>query len=213
MSITRTRIRIGGVRLALAGFGLTTALLVAACGSGNSGGTNTNSMPSMMGMEHGTTTAGAPTRTDFDAADVTFLQMMYPHHAQAVDMAQLVPSRTGNQPLITLARQIEQAQAPQMQQFAALLSSFGKPAPSATMGHEMAGMMPADQMAALGRASGPDFDRMWLQMMIQHHQGAIDMSNTELGQGANADTKALAQSIITAQQAEITQMRGMLGQN
>ncbi|MFJ4652503.1 DUF305 domain-containing protein [Nocardia sp. NPDC088792] len=152
----------------------------------------------------------SPTYND---ADVSFLQMMYPHHAQAVDMAKMVPSRSRNQELITLAKSVENAQAPEMQQIAKLLESFGKPAPSATMDHAMAGIMTQDQMTKLASLSGPDFDKMWMQMMIEHHQGAIDMSNTESKNGTNADAKALAQSIVTAQQGEIDQMNKMLAQS
>jgi uncharacterized protein (DUF305 family) len=178
---------------------------------------------SMPGMDHGGSSASAPpsaTRSDFNDADVMFLQMMYPHHAQAVDMAKLVPSRSQNQQVITLAQNIEKAQAPEMKQMTALLTSFGKPAPSAEMsGHDMPGMggmpgmMSAEQMNDLTGLSGKAFDQLWLQMMIDHHSGAVDMSNTELRDGTNADTKKLAQAIIANQQAEIAQMRGMLAQS
>jgi len=155
----------------------------------------------------------APARTDFNDADVTFLDMMYPHHAQAVEMAKLAPSRSQNPQLIALAANIEKAQAPEMTQFADLLHSFGKPAPTATMDHPMNGVMSQDQMTALRNSTGAAFDAMWLKMMIEHHQGAVAMSNTELADGANPDAKALARNIITAQQAEITQMQGMLKQS
>ena len=178
---------------------------------------------SMPGMDHGGSSASAApsaTRADFNAADVMFLQMMYPHHAQAVDMAELVSSRSQNQQVITLAQNIEKAQGPEMTQMTALLTSFGKPAPSAEMsGHDMPGMggmpgmMSAEQMNDLTGLSGKAFDQVWLQMMIDHHSGAIDMSNTELRDGTNPDAKKLAQAIIANQQAEITQMRGMLGQS
>lgn len=178
---------------------------------------------SMPGMDHGGSSASAApsaTRTDFNAADVMFLQMMYPHHAQAVDMAKLVPGRSQNQQVITLAQNIERAQGPEMTQMTGLLTSFGKPAPSEDMGdHDMSGMgsmpgmMSVEQMDNLKGLSGRAFDQVWLQMMIDHHAGAIDMANTELRDGTNPDAKKLAQAIIANQQAEITQMRGMLGQN
>ena len=169
-------------------------------------------MAGMPGMDHGSAPATA-TRTDFNDADVSFLTMMYPHHAQAVDMAKMVPTRSQNQQLITLAANVDKAQAPEMAQFAALLKDFGKPAPRATMDHPMDGVMTQDQMTQLQNAIGADFDRLWLQMMIEHHQGAVDMANAEIAKGTNPDAKALAQNIITAQQAEIQQMRGMLGQS
>jgi len=146
----------------------------------------------------------------FNDADVMFLQMMYPHHAQAVDMAKLVPTRSQNQQVKDLAAAIENAQAPEMAQMTTLLASFGKPAPSATMGHAMPGLMPAAQMKTLEGLSGAAFDTMWLQMMVEHHQGAITMAQDELRDGTNADVKKMAQAIITAQQGEIATMNGML---
>lgn len=152
-------------------------------------------------------TASAATAND---ADVMFLQMMYPHHAQAIDMAKLVPTRSQNQQVKDLAAAIENAQAPEMQQMTTLLADFGKPAPSATMGHSMPGLMTPQQMTTLAGLSGAAFDKMWLQMMVEHHQGAIDMAQDELRNGTNADVKAMAQAIITAQQGEITKMQGMI---
>lgn len=197
------------------------ALTVAGCSNGTSAApassppAMTGSMP---GMDHGTSSTSASasaapnvTRSDFNDADVMFLQMMYPHHAQAIDMSKLVADRSKDQQLITLAGNIEKAQGPEMDQMTDLLESVGKPAPSADSGH-MTGMMTSEQMASLAALSGADFDRMWLQMMIDHHEGAIEMSNTELKDGINPDARKMAQAIIANQQAEITQMRGMLGQ-
>lgn len=191
------------IRILAAAAVAATALIVAGCGSDDSG---SSAAPS-------SSTPATTTHSDFDDADVAFLTMMYPHHAQAVEMAKMVPARSQNQQLITLAASVEKAQAPEMEQFAALLKSFGKPAPAATMDHPMHGVMTPDAMTHLQHATGADFDRMWLQMMIEHHQGAVDMANTELANGTNADAKTSAQNIITAQQAEIQQMRGMLGQS
>ncbi|MFI9410759.1 DUF305 domain-containing protein [Nocardia gamkensis] len=202
MFITRSR--------SILAFAAIAAVSLAGCGDADTGHTT----------EHGTSTTAsavtsAPARAEYDDADVMFLQMMYPHHAQAVEMARLVPSHTDNPQLRTLATQIEQAQAPEMQQITALLQSFGKPAPTPNEGHGghgMPGMMSAEQMTALQAASGPDFDRQWLTMMIEHHAGAITMSETELAEGRNADAKTLAEAIIAAQRTEIEQMRTMLGQ-
>jgi uncharacterized protein (DUF305 family) len=197
------------------------ALTVAGCSNGTSAAPASTSPAmtgSMPGMDHGgsptsTSASAAPnvTRSDFNDADVMFLQMMYPHHAQAIDMSKLVADRSDNQQVITLAQNIEKAQGPEMTQMTELLAGAGKPAPSADSGH-MTGMMSSEQMASLQALSGAAFDRMWLQMMIDHHTGAIDMSNTVLQDGINPDVKKMAQAIIANQEAEITQMRGMLGQ-
>ncbi len=165
-----------------------------------------HNMPGMPGMS-GTSTAPA---ANFNDADVMFLQMMYPHHAQAVEMAKLVPTRSQNQQVKDLATAIENAQAPEMQQMTTLLAGFGKPAPSATMSHSMPGLMTPQQMTELTGLSGAAFDKMWLQMMVEHHQGAITMANDELKNGTNADAKKMAEAIIAAQQGEIVTMNGML---
>lgn len=167
--------------------------------------TSSSVMPGMQAMS-----SSAAPAANVNNADVMFLQMMYPHHAQAVDMAKLVPTRSQNQQVKDLATAIQNAQAPEMAQMTTLLASFGKPAPSATMDHAMPGLMSAQQMTTLEGLSGPAFDKMWLQMMVEHHQGAIDMSRDELRDGTNADVKSMAQAITTAQQGEITTMQGML---
>ncbi|MEV6277993.1 DUF305 domain-containing protein [Nocardia sp. NPDC051832] len=175
---------------------------------------------SMPGMDHSASSSAAATsapgaRTDFNDADVAFLQGMYPHHAQAVEMAKLVPSRSQNPQLLALATAVEQAQSPEMEQISKLLQSFGKPVPSATGEHAghgatMPGMMSTAQLDALRAASGTAFDRQWLELMIQHHQGAIAMADTEIAGGVNPESVALARAVRTAQQAEIATMNGML---
>jgi uncharacterized protein (DUF305 family) len=212
------------VKTVIAAAAAAAALTVAGC-SDNTSSTSTSPTTSssagmsgtMPGMDHGGSSASAAptaTRTDFNDADVMFLQMMYPHHAQAIEMAKVVPGRSQNQQVITLAQNIEKAQGPEMTQMTSLLQSFGKPAPTADSGHMagMPGMMSAEQMNALTGLSGAAFDRMWLQMMIDHHTGAITMSNTELRDGTNPDAKKMAEAIIANQQAEISQMQGMLAQ-
>lgn len=178
----------------------------------NMPGMSGTNMPGMSGTNMpGMSGAGtAPAAANFNDADVMFLQMMYPHHAQAVEMAKLVPTRSQNQQVKDLAAAIEKAQAPEMQQMTTLLADFGKPAPSATMSHSMPGLMTPQQMTELTGLSGAAFDKMWLQMMVAHHQGAITMANDELKNGTNADSKKMAESIVSTQQAEIDTMNGML---
>lgn len=193
------------------------AVILAGCGNDDDSGTvpGTTSKPSMPGMSM-TTAAPAPSSdTAHNDADVTFLQMMYPHHEQAVEMADLVSTRSRNQQVLDLAANIKKAQDPEITQISALLQRLGKPTPSAdaSMGHGMPGIMSPEQMSSLAALSGPDFDRMWLEMMINHHTGAIDMAETEHATGTNPEAKKLANSIISAQQSEIDQMKAMLGQS
>jgi uncharacterized protein (DUF305 family) len=157
----------------------------------------------------------------FNDADVTFLTDMYPHHAQALEMATMVDGRSTNQAVIDLATQIKGAQQPEMDTMTGLLTSFGKPTPStdSSMGgmdmsgtSGMSGMMSSDDMTRLGTLSGAAFDKTWLTMMTEHHSGAVDMANVELSDGSNTDAKTLATAIITAQNAEIATMKGLLAQ-
>ncbi|WP_245560421.1 MULTISPECIES: DUF305 domain-containing protein [Nocardia] len=170
-------------------------------------------MPSTMpGMTHSTAGPSSAARSDFNDADVTFLQMMYPHHAQAVEMADLALARSQDPRVLDLAARIKAAQGPEMEQISALLQQFGKPAPSADhMGQDMPGMMSQEQMAELKTMSGAEFDRMWLTMMIDHHSGAVEMAKTEQANGTNADTKKIADAVVSSQQSEIDQMKDILG--
>lgn len=148
-----------------------------------------------------------------NAADVAFAQQMIPHHEQAIQMADMIAGRTQNAQLTALANQIKQAQGPEIQQLQQMLQSWGAPtaAPdNGGHGSHMDGMMTPEQMQQLQGAAGTAFDKMWLEMMIEHHEGAIEMAQTELAQGVNPEAKQLAQAIITAQQQEIATMQSML---
>jgi uncharacterized protein (DUF305 family) len=200
----------------IGGIVLASAALLGACSSNDS----------MSGMDHSSpapaTSSSAQPAGDHNADDVTFAQQMIPHHSQALDMAKLVPSRSTNPKVVDLASRIEKAQDPEIQQMQGWLSTWGATTSSMPgMTHEsmpgmsgsMPGMMSGDDMKKLEATKGAEFDKVWLDMMIKHHQGAVDMAKTELAKGGNADAKALAQKIIDAQQAEITEMQGLLTQS
>ncbi len=163
-----------------------------------------------------------------NAADVTFVQGMIPHHAQAVEMSALVPDRAASPRVKELAARIAAAQGPEIEQMRGFLRGWGIPeapggAPEAPGGMEhgslghggtggaaMPGMMSDQQLGQLRGASGAKFDRLFLTQMISHHEGAVGMSVTELAEGQSAEATALAQRIIDAQRAEIGEMRGLL---
>ncbi|PKV96141.1 uncharacterized protein (DUF305 family) [Amycolatopsis echigonensis] len=153
-----------------------------------------------------------------NAADVAFAQQMIPHHQQALEMAKMVPSRSSDPKVVDLAGRIDRAQDPEIRQMQGWLKAWGVAATSHAMpgGHEMSGdhpmtgMMSDADMKSLDAAKGPAFDRSWLDMMVKHHQGAVEMAKTELAQGSDAGAKALARKIIEAQQAEIAEMQGLL---
>lgn len=136
--------------------------------------------------------------------------MMIPHHSQAVDMADLVPSRTDNAWLIAFAERIKEAQQPEINQMTEALKSWGQPVPDAKAEHVMDGMMTPEQMKNLESLKGEAFDREWITMMIAHHRGAVTMAQDELKSGENPEMREMAQSIIDSQQAEIVDMEQQL---
>jgi uncharacterized protein (DUF305 family) len=190
----------------IGGIVLASAALLGACSSSDS--------PSA--MDHSSSVpAPAPASSTqaagHNADDVTFAQQMVPHHSQALDMAKLVPSRSTNPKVLDLASRIEKAQEPEIRQLQSWLTTWDAAMPGMTREPMPGmGMMSGADLNQLEAAKGAEFDKMWLGMMVKHHQGAIDMAKTELSQGGNADAKALAQKIVDAQQAEITEMRGLL---
>ena len=154
----------------------------------------------------------------FNAADVQFATDMIPHHAQALSMVDLTAGKDISPTVAALAERIRMAQTPEIERMASWLDKWGKPIPRTGRdhaGHDMAamdmpGMASMEDMAALERADGREFERMFLSMMIDHHRGAIDMARTELAEGENAAAKQLAQDIIEAQQQEIRHMEDLL---
>ncbi|MBY6707562.1 DUF305 domain-containing protein [Rhodococcus sp. BP-241] len=189
--------------------------LVAGCG-------DDGSSASMEGHSMGSSSMeSAPSQdpaADFADADLAFASMMYPHHAQAVEMASMVDGRSTNPDVVTLADEIADAQGPEMDQLASWLAEWGQPSPSATpddmqgMDHGSgSGMMSSQDMASLTALSGDEFDQRWLTMMIDHHRGAVAMAETEIEEGSNDDAVAMARTIVDTQNAEIARMEQLLG--
>ena len=157
----------------------------------------------------------SPSATAFNRADVSFAQQMIPHHQQAVHMADLAVIRASSPQIRQLARTIKAAQSPEIHTMTGWLQAWGQPTampvnPMGGMEHAMPGMMSSQDMSRLGATHGQPFDRMFLQMMIIHHQGAIEMAKTELAHGANPGAKRLARSIEVSQSAQIRYMRQLL---
>ncbi|GAB3127322.1 DUF305 domain-containing protein [Tsukamurella serpentis] len=146
----------------------------------------------------------------FNDADVEFATMMYPHHAQAIEMADAIAGRNAGPEVVRLGEEIKRAQQPEMDAFTRLLAQWGRPAPSAKLAHTMEGMADTAQMEQLRSLRGPDFDRRWLTMMIAHHRGAITMAQTELARGIDVESRRIAEAVRTGQQAEIERMQALL---
>ena len=150
---------------------------------------------------------------DHNDADVEFAQAMIPHHEQAVEMAQLAETRASSEDVKDLAGRIEAAQSPEIEAMTGWLAEWGEDVePMGGMDHDSSGMMTDAEMMELEAASGADFDRQFLEMMVAHHMGAIEMAETEIADGQFTDALALAEAIKSAQEAEIAEMETLLEQ-
>lgn len=207
MFTTRMTLTTRTARTALLAAGaLTTALILSACSGGMSG------MSGMSGMDMGgpTPTTSATTAAS-NAADVAFAQMMIPHHEQAVAMSDSILAKDGVDPrVLDLATQIKDAQAPEITQLTAWLNAWGADLGMSHMNHGADGMMSEDDMNALDAASGGTAGKLFLEQMIQHHTGAIEMAKAETADGENPDAMAMADRIVTTQSEEIATMKQIL---
>jgi uncharacterized protein (DUF305 family) len=190
---------------------LAAAALVAAL-AGCSNNEDMSGMPGHASSASPTAAASgtATTSAEFNDADVMFAQMMIPHHEQAVEMSDMILAKEGVNPdVIALAQQIKAAQQPEIDTMKSWLSAWGRPTMAG--GHQMDdGQMTEEEMKTLNEADGPTGQKLFLQGMIKHHQGAIQMAQTEITGGKNPDAVALARNIVDSQQKEITTMNGLL---
>ncbi|HWJ81697.1 MAG TPA: DUF305 domain-containing protein [Nocardioides sp.] len=142
-------------------------------------------------------------------ADVAFATAMIPHHAEALSMVDLTQGRPLSPAVRRLAVQIREAQAPEIEQMVDWLTAWGEPVP-ATMRDHVHGDHPDDQMAELESAPDGSFEDVWLQAMIEHHEGAVAMAHDEQEDGTFGPAVDLAGSIVTSQQDEIDRMQALL---
>lgn len=160
-------------------------------------------------------------------ADVQFAQMMIPHHAQALEMSELAPDAGGSEQVRTLADRINGAQRPEIVLMAGWLTDQGHDAPTKKQidsgdipmehhgghgggEHAMEGMATEAQMKALSKAEGEDFDVLFLQLMIRHHEGAISMTSDVLRDGSDRQISELASGMASDQGVEIDRMSRLL---
>ncbi|MDP2287277.1 MAG: DUF305 domain-containing protein [Actinomycetota bacterium] len=208
MKITRSLI-VGGAVVALVG-------LLAGCSGASS------SAP-IGGQSSSTASSGLTDSASVGSADdIAFVQLMIPHHQQAMTMADLALAKASTSEVRLLAKQIKAAQSPEIATMAQWLTDWDAPIlpPSSPSGHEMgnmadprsSGMMSDEELSLLLKSTGSAFDQMWLQMMIAHHQGAIMMADQVLESTTNLDVRDLAQMVIEGQTAEITTMQELLSE-
>jgi uncharacterized protein (DUF305 family) len=156
-----------------------------------------------------------PTHT---AADVAFMQGMIGHHAQAVDMTDLLKTRTQSDDMRKLAKRIEVSQTDEIKRMQEWLRSRGEPLPDPHAHHAgdaalMPGMLTAAELGRLAGASGPQFDRLFLEFMIKHHEGALIMVKqlfASPGAAQDSDIFAFASDVDADQRMEIQRMSAML---
>ena len=151
----------------------------------------------------------------FSATDIMFAQMMTPHHQQAIDMSNLALQKSTNPDVLSLARQIRYAQAPEITVMNEWLTDAGANTAMGNnaddMGMGAGGILSDDEMTALKNATGATFDKLYLPGMIGHHEGAIQMAQSILN-SRNAAVKKLGQAIVKSQTAQIAHMKQLLGQ-
>lgn len=167
-----------------------------------------------------TTTAPAPS-PEYNSADSEFVAMMIPHHFQATLMSRLAPERSDDETLLAFASRIDVEQTVEIGMMNNWQTWNDLEVTDAEMAYEMMlgmpmmveqmGMATAAEMDALAASSGTDFDRMYLELMIDHHEGALDMLVDVITYGSDTTLQYWATDMLTAQTVQIEQMQEMLG--
>ncbi|WP_324649975.1 DUF305 domain-containing protein [Georgenia sp. H159] len=200
-------------RLTAVGGGLVLALTLAACGDAED---TPPPQPGETMTTESTTTPAAQAEGAHNDADTQFAQMMIVHHEGAIEMADAAVEMAETDEVRALAERISAAQGPEIEQMTSWLEGWGEetaPMDHGGMDHggmDMDGMSQEEAMEHLGAQSGSDFDRTFLELMIAHHRGAVEMAQSELDAGENAEALELAEKIIADQEAEIAEMEGLL---
>ena len=215
--------------LAVGATALAVVFAAAACSDTDTGTTAATSSATTSA-----TTSAADEAAAHNDADVMFAQMMIPHHSQAIEMSDMLLAKEGIPEEVTaLAEQIKAAQGPEITQLESWLEQWGEPTEMPETGNndmpgmdegmdegmdgmegmegmEMEGMMSEEDMQALSDAQGTDAARLFLEQMIAHHEGAVDMAQTEIEDGQFPDAVEMARTIVDTQQQEIDTMRQLL---
>ena len=199
------------------------SVTVTACATASSGTQGPRVVqPGAPGEASRTVSAAAPSPLPHTDADVAFMQGMIHHHAQALDMVALLETRTGREDMRLLARRIQISQADEIRMMESWLRARGEDVPDVgahaghgvtTSGPLMPGMLTPDEMAQLAAAQGAAFDRLFLEFMIKHHDGALVMVRelfSRAGAGQQGEIFAFASDVEADQTIEIRRMQAML---
>ena len=149
--------------------------------------------------------ATSQVNSEYSRSDIDFAEMMIPHHEQAIVMSDIALTNSSSEEILVLAQEIKAAQSPEIE----LMKSWSGVKASTHMGHMMDGMLSDGQIQELRDSEGATFDRLFLEGMIAHHEGAITMAQDVIGSN-NKEVAALAAAIIEAQEKEIALMKDLL---
>lgn len=211
--MTNTR----ALKTGLGALALATTLGLVGCSDNTAG---MQGMPASSSAPQSTTPSASTSTSvsaEFNPADVMFAQMMLPHHEQAVAMSNTLLNKNGVNPEVTaLAKQITAAQQPEIDTMKSWLTAWGQQEKSDSgmggMDHGSGadGMATDAQLKQFEAADGAAGQKMYLEMMTAHHQGAITMAQNEIRDGKNSQAIQLAKNIVASQQQEITVMRSLI---
>jgi uncharacterized protein (DUF305 family) len=143
--------------------------------------------------------------SQYSADDISFAEQMIPHHEQAIEMSEIALLNSTIPDVLQLAQEIKDAQSPEIE----VMKGWDGVKTSAHAGHMMDGMLSEKELSELREAKGREFEQLFLQGMIKHHEGAIEMAQAVVN-SKNKAVADLATSIINAQEMEIAKMKALL---
>ena len=197
-------------RIAAAGVAVVATVVLSACGTAKDAsaqspgaGQQAGDMAGMPSMS----SSGSQGSAAFNDTDVAFAQMMIPDHKMVAKMATLAEKRANSAKLKSLAAQMRKGQSAAVEKLQGWLQDWGKPASDDMAGMSMPGAMSEQDMDTLGSMSGMQFDMMFAQMMIKHHEGSLQMVRDEQSKGASKQAKAMAADMQTTLQAQIDKLQ------
>lgn len=187
--------------IVIAGVVATAAAVLSACG------TQATDASSPAGS--GTSQSASQGSASWNKTDVAFVQMMIPDHQMVAKMDALAAQNAASSKLKTLAAQMQDGQAQTADKLQGWLQAWGQTASGQMAGMTMPGAMTQKDMDMLKSMKGMNFDMMFAQMMIKHHEGSVQMARDEQAKGASQEAKAMAADMVTTQEKQITQLRSI----
>ncbi|WP_020674376.1 DUF305 domain-containing protein [Amycolatopsis nigrescens] len=150
----------------------------------------------------------SPGVSGFNPVDVAFATQLIPHHQQALEIAAHAGAQAVGPGVKAVAARIEEADEPQVAELSKLLENWGQPAPEDPgIDHgSPTGKLSETEVGRLRSATGAEFDRLFAELMIKHHQGSVSMANKQIAEGVNPEAVDLARRVLMAQQAEIAEL-------